>query len=95
MDVVSRRIQGIHPDGLRHDEGNGLGLEFPAVARRRAVVAVVQQLMGVLVRQRDELRCRCEGGKNPDSTAARRAECATQVGCGLQNNTATGDGSSE
>ena len=51
--------------------------------------------MGVFMRQRDELRCRRETGKNPDSTAARRAERAAQVGCGLQNNAAGGDGSSE
>ena len=79
MNVVTRAVGRIEAHGVRHDEGDGFSLEFAGIPRIRTMVAVVHEFVRVLVSEDDELCRRCKAGDNPDVSAARGPQGATQL----------------
>ncbi len=79
MNVVTSAGGRIDADCVRDDERDGFGLEFAGIPRIRTIVAMVHLLVCVLVSEDDELRSRCKTGDNPNVSAARGPQGATQL----------------
>ena len=79
MNVVTRAVGRLEAHRVRDDERDGFSLEFAGIPRIRTIIAVVHELVRVLVREYDELCGRFKAGDDPDVSAARGPQGATQL----------------
>ena len=78
LQVVDTRRQRFDAHGRTHDEGDGFGFEFAGVARLRAVIPMVQQLVSEFVGEDSEFGGGRKTGQHANLTAAGESERAAE-----------------